>query len=139
MSQVDLQPYAAAIKAKLTGLRIGGGVAPKSTDGRIVAPCSVLYMHTTVRAGDAVGASGDDASVRFQLTSVDLTDEGALAQDARVKALLHETSLTVDDRFTCRVKWDSSQPVRRDDDVSPPCFYVPSLYSLMSMSSPEES
>lgn len=137
--QVDLQPYAAAIKAKLVGMQVGGGVAPKSSTGRIVTPCSVLYLGNADRLGDGLGCIGDDATLRFQLTSVDITDEGAMAQDARAKVLLHDTEITVDDRFTCRVAWERSQPVNRDDDVTPPCFYVPSVYSLMSMAALEES
>jgi len=141
VTQIDTQPYAAAIKTLLDDIdiRVGGAVAPRSADGRIVAPCVVLYMNVVTRVGDGVGCAGDDASVRFQLTSVDLTDEGAMAQDARARAVLHNGSLLVDDRFTCRMVWAGSQPVLRDEDVTPPCFYVTSNYTLMSMSDPSGS
>lgn len=139
MTTVAQSPYLRALKTALTGagLKVGGGVAPRSSDGTIVTPSTTLYLQPSRPSGESVGCRGDDAVLSFRCISQDLTDEGAAAYDDKVKAALNGLVVTVADRESYAIRWIESSGVERDHDVTPPCFYVSSLFTLMSAYAPE--
>lgn len=134
-----LYAHTQAIKTALTaaGLNVGDHVAPKSSSGAIVTPCVVLYMTPSAVPTGTLAEPDTDVLARFRLVSVERTPDGAedladLAHDA-----IDGATLTVDDRAIFRVKRTGLGGVVRDDEVTPPCFYCSTPYSLMSISSPE--
>lgn len=132
---MDQNPHALAIIASLqaAGLTVGDGVAPKSSDGKIVAPCVVLHMIPGGEIDGTAAAPDEWADGRFQLTAV-----GRVAAQARDYAdqatqALIDNPITVTGRSVQRVRpiepWGR---VERDDAVSPPLFYSTRRHGLWS-------
>ena len=136
MTQFDGSDYLTAIESVLTtaGLHVGDGVAPKSSDGSLVTPCAVMYLQPSTRMGDCIASHGEDARITFRIVSADRTGRGAARYDWRVREALDSIELDVDGRTSYRIRWENSSATERDDDVTPPCFYVSTLFSLLSMS-----
>lgn len=136
MSEPRSYPHAVAIKETLAaaGLRVGDHVAPKSTDGKIVTPCVVLYLTPSAPPFGDLVRPGTDVLMRFMLTSVDLTADGAQDYADRVFDAIDGATLSVVDRYVTRVRRSSIAGVERDDDVQPPCYYAATPYQLLSMS-----
>jgi hypothetical protein len=118
-----------ALEAVSLTVYLGGappGVEP--TDGQ---PYIVLYPDP----GTPVRASLADDRVDFtavvQLTCVGLTAEQALNVCDRAGAAM-SGPLAVSSRTAWRPEPLEGQPVRRDDDVVPPCFYAISRFRLRS-------
>jgi hypothetical protein len=134
-------PHATAIISILEddGFLVGDHVAPKSTTGNIVAPCVVLYMIQSPSPTGSLARSDEDAVFRFRLTSVALTAGEALDHADRVAASVTAFPLVVDDREVFRLRRVNPAGCQRDDDVTPQCFYVPDLYSLLTVSAVDES
>lgn len=99
-------------------------------------PAGGLYAVLYVSAGRNAAASltGDRTtlSVPFQVTSVGPTAERALWVADRVREAL-APRLTVDGRSAWRVEEVGGPPVQRDDDVTPPLYYVPVQYRLQTI------
>lgn len=120
----------AALEAANLVVYLGGapaGVAP--TDG---APYIVLYPEP----GRPVVASLADDRTLFsavvQLTCVGLTaEQAANVSDRALAALL--VPLTVAGRTSWKPESLDGQPVKRDDDVVPPCYYAVSRWRLRSI------
>lgn len=140
---LTLNPHALAILTALAPLealtqpiRVGDGKAPLSTDEKVVAPCAVLHFRPGGEMFESVGCMAEDAAVRFQVTCVGRTAAQARIVADEVAEALEGATLTVSGRAVYRVRRTS--PVggapERDDDVSPPLFYIPALYSLMTAS-----
>lgn len=140
---LTINPHAAAILTALEPLetldqpiRVGDGVAPKSTDGAFVAPSAVLHFRPGGQMIDSVGCMGTDGIVPFQITCVGQTAEQARIVADFVATYLEGADLTVTGRAIYRVRRRS--PVggapERDDDVSPPLFYIPVQYQLLTAS-----
>jgi hypothetical protein len=92
----------------------------------------VLYpdpgrAETASLADDRVNYSGV-----VQLTCVGLTAEQAMSVSDRAMAAL-SVVLTVAGRTSWKPESLDGQPVQRDDDVVPPCFYAASRYRLRSV------
>jgi hypothetical protein len=138
---VAVYPHAAAIIEALTDaeFRVGDHAAPKSTDGRIVAPCAVVYMTPGPIVGHDLTYRDLDALIRFRVVTVAITPAEAAAYQDRVAAALTGLSLIVGDRATYRIHLDTTGGVERDDDLQPPLFYCSTGYRLLSISNPEES
>jgi hypothetical protein len=136
VSQPRVYPHIAAIIGALedAGLRVGDHRAPKSADDRIAAPCNVLYMAPSAEPFGSLGRPGTDVLMRFRVTSVDITPEGAANQADLVFDALEGTELIVEDRAIFRVRRSALAGVVRDDDVKPPCFYAATPYQMLSMS-----
>lgn len=137
MSIVTTFPHAVALRAVLedAGFRVGDHVAPKSPgpQGRILAPCVVIYSTASPSPTGAIDGGDTDGLLRWRLTSIDITGEGAQAHADRVAETLQGFDLQVEDRAVFRLRRSSFGGCHRDDDVAPPCFYVPDLYSLMTV------
>jgi hypothetical protein len=123
-----------AVKAALeaAGLTVYLGGAPPGTAPTDTTPYVVLYPDP----GHAVTASLADDRVDFQavfqLTCVGLTAEQALNVSDRSLAALTAAPI-VAGRVSWRPEQLDGQPVKRDDDITPPCFYAISRYRLRSI------
>lgn len=135
MTQPALLPHAKSILERLntTDLTVGDHKAPKAADQSIVAPCVVLYLRPGgLQSGD-LGQPEDDAWLPFQLTCV-----GKMAAQAMWVADVAHTALTssplqVEGRSIARLRRTFfGANAQRDDDVTPPLFYVPVEYRLWS-------
>lgn len=141
---IALNPHAIAIldrleplKARTVPIAVGDGAAPGSHDGAIVAPCAVLHFRPGGEMFSSVGCSNTDATIPFQITCVGITAEQARIVHDAVADLLEGASLTVAGREIFRVRRPRGVlggPPERDDDVTPPLFYIPAYYSLISAS-----
>lgn len=115
------------------GLNVGDHVAPASTDGRIVAPCVVVYLTSspTMRASLA---GGDTALVRWRVVSVACTAAEALHVAGEVNDVLHDRQIG-----TFRPRRQSYSGLDRDDTTTPPLYYCTALYQApIDQPRPEE-
>lgn len=141
---ITLNPHALAILGALAPLeeltqpiRVGDGVAPLSTDGEVVAPCAILHLRPGGETFSSVGCTDQDATIPFQVTCVGRTAEQARIVADKVAEELDGATLTVSGRAIFRVRRPRGPvggPPERDDTLTPPLFYVPAYYSLMSVS-----
>ena len=130
-----LYPHAQAILGLLEAstLRVGDHKAPKSTDGKIVAPCAVLYMTPSMVTGASLDGAEDDALIRFRVIAVGLTPGEAEDVADDVFDALDGATVTVSGRSVFRLRRSAIAGVERDEDVTPPCFYASTPYQMMSM------
>lgn len=142
MTPITVNPHALAIldalqplEARAQPIAVGDGKAPRSPDGRIVAPCAVLHFRPGGEMFSSVGCSDTDATIPFQVTCVGQTAEQARIVNDEVAKLLDGAALTVAGRAIFRVRRPrgviGGSP-ERDEEVTPPLFYLPAYYSLMS-------
>lgn len=142
MAQPTLLPHATAILDRLRGwaplidanVAIGDHVAPKSTTGDVVSPAAILYLRPGGEISGALGCPDVDAWLPFQLTCVG----NVAAQAMFVADLCHQaltaTPLVVAGRRIDRLaRTFFGASAQRDDDVTPPLFYVPAEYRLYSL------
>lgn len=115
-------------------LRVGDGVAPKSTDRKIVAPSVIVFGRPGGSLISSVGCLDTDGVMRFQTTSVGRSAAEAREVDDKARATLTASALTVEDRACTIRPNDSSSSTERDDDVIPSLFYVVSMYRLLTFS-----
>lgn len=109
---------------------IGEGAAPAVLPaGGLYA---VLYVSPGLRSPASLADDRTSLSLPFQVTSVAPSAERALWVADRVAEVL-APRLTVDGRTTWRVVELGGPPVQRDDGVTPPLWYVPVQYRLMSI------
>lgn len=133
MTTPAVLPHLDAVTAALEGvdLTVYLGGAPMGVEPTDARPYIVLYPDP----GIPVRASLADDRLNFtavvQLTCVGLTAEQALNVCDRASAAL-AGPLAVDSRTAWRPEPLEGQPVRRDDDVTPPCFYAISRFRLRS-------
>lgn len=120
------------------GLNARSGVAPTAVGGKIPTPYAVVYLADTMVLGDSIGCRPGDSVLSFIVISTDLTDQGAAAIDDQVADALSNELVAVDDRQSFPLRWVRSTGVQRDDDVTPPLFYVSSTFTVVSSTIPEE-
>lgn len=101
-------------------------------------PYVVLYSQWASPAGDSVGCRRGDAVLNFRAIATAVTAEQAEAVAATAEGVLVGQVVTVDGRESFPIRWVQSTGVERDDDVTPPVFYVSTLYSVVSTVAPEE-
>lgn len=137
MNETEAQAILARMRTVtmgLTPLAVGDAVAPKSgSPSQIVAPCSVLYGRDGGSFVDTLCGDRSEGEAPFQTTSVGKSASEARTVDAKVRAELEGSPLTVSGRWV-RVK--SRFPgarVERDDSVTPTLFYVPRQYIALSL------
>lgn len=117
------RPVTAALKAALeaANLRVGEG-----TGKGLTAPFSVLYPASP----DLDGPMGDryaDADHTVMIHHVgDGPEQAEWQADQAAAALL--PGVTVDGRTVLYVTRENSQPVQRDDALSPPLYYLVDTY-----------
>lgn len=136
MTTPAVLPHVDAVMAALTegGLTVHVGGAPPGVSPTATTPYVVLYPEP----GRTETASLADDRINFsaviQLTCVGLTAEQTMSVSDRAAAAL-STILAVAGRASWKPEPLDGQPVQRDDDVVPPCFYAPSRYRLRSIPS----
>lgn len=129
----DLGPHLDAVMGALegAGLAVGQGGAPSSVpaSGRYVA----LYFDPGTVGRESLADKRTDFSLLFQVTCVAPTATACLwvAQQVR-KAFF--VPLAVEGRMAWRPEELGGPPVARDDDVSPPLYFLPVQYRLNSTS-----
>lgn len=99
--------------------RVGDAAAPADT----TLPYAVLYPFGSGRLNGPVGDQHADADSTVQLTCVGSTREQTEALMDRLRPVLLGP-LTVTGRRVMQAWIETSQPVRRDDDLTPPVFYA---------------
>lgn len=133
MTTPTVLPHVDALTTALegSGLVVYLGGAPSGTVPTDNVPYVVLYPDP----GVPVRASIADDRVWFQgvvqLTCVGLTAEQALSVSDRCQAAL-TPALVVAGRAGWRPEALEGQPVKRDDDVTPPNYYAVLRYRLRS-------
>ena len=130
---IAMLPHAKAVQAALeaAGLTVYPGKAPAA----VVLPKQYVVLHSD--PGVATAASLADDRTRLdglvQLTYVATTWEGAIGTADRGRAAL-SSALVVAGRQSWRPEELGGPPVQRDDDISPPLYFLPVQYRLRSVS-----
>jgi hypothetical protein len=129
-------PHIDAVVAALTAaqLTVYLGGAPPGVSPTDTAPYVVLYPEPGRTMAASLADNRVDFSAVVQLTCVGLTAEQAMSVSDRAIAAL-SVVLTVAGRASWKPESLDGQPVQRDDDVVPPCYYAPSRYRLRSIPS----
>jgi hypothetical protein len=129
-------PHRDAVVAALegAGLVVGLGGAPPSapplgTDSRY----AVLYFDPGQSVSESLADERTDFACGFQVTAVGPTEEQALWVADKVRQAL-SPRLTIAGRTAWRAEELGGPPVQRDDDVTPPLFFLPVQYRLQSTS-----
>lgn len=136
MSAPAVLPHVDAVTTALEAadLVVYPGGAPPDVTPTASRPYVVLYPEP----GRALAASLADDRTTFsavlQLTCVGLTADQALSVLDRAAQVL-DVALGVTGRTSWKPEALDGQPVQRDDDVVPPCFYVVARYRLRSIPS----
>ncbi|MGW6603326.1 hypothetical protein [Streptomyces sp. NPDC055036] len=126
-------PHIVAVETALTaaGVVVGQGGAPSPI------PASGQYAAVYFDPGQSLPESLADRrtlfALGFQVTAVGPTRDTCLWVTQKVRDALH-VPLAVPGRAAWRAEELGGPPVQRDDDVSPPVFYLPVQYRLMSTS-----
>jgi hypothetical protein len=122
-------PHVDAVQAALTGagLAVGLGGAPVPAAARYVA----LYPDPGQSVPESLADRRTDVMLMVQATCVGPTAEQALWVADKARAAL-SGPLTVDGRVAWRPEELGGPPVSRDDDVTPPLFYVPIQFQIRS-------
>lgn len=109
------------------GLRIGDGIIPDGWERTKVPasmyPYGVLYVGTTLMQGTLVNPK-EDGLHRVQVTSVGRTRESTEWLRDRVRPVLLNMTLEGDGVACVWTELVNSQPVIRDDDVTPAVFFA---------------
>ncbi|MFD8577148.1 hypothetical protein ACFV1H_17680 [Streptomyces virginiae] len=133
MAAPDIKPHLDAVKAALAGvgLAVGDGGRPA------VVPSTGIYAALYFDPGQSVRESladlRTDFTMAFQVTYVGPTAEKALWAAQKGREALH-AQLTVAGRTAWRPEELGGPPLDRDDDVSPPLYFLPVQYRLQSTS-----
>lgn len=127
----DIGPHIAAITTALTarGLAVGDGGAPSPIP--TTRMYAALYCDPGQSQSESLGDRRTNLVLGFQVTAVGPTATKCLWVAQQVRAALHGR-LTVEGRATWRPDELGGPPVQRDDDVSPPLFFLPIQYQLKS-------
>lgn len=126
-------PHRDAVRAALegAGLAVGLGGAPPSAPSN--SKYVVLYFDPGQSVRESLADRRTDFQAMFQVTCVGPTEEQALWVADKARAALFGT-LTVSGRTSWRPEELGGPPVQRDDDVTPPLYFLPVQYRLQSTS-----
>lgn len=133
MAAPDIKPHFDAIAAALTagGLVVGDGGKPATIPaGGIYV---VLYLDPGQSMPESLVDARTDFLLGFQVTCVGPTAEKCRWAAQRTRMALH-APLAVAGRTAWRAHEEGGPPIQRDDDVSPPLYYLPVQYTLQSTS-----
>lgn len=133
MAAPDIKPHTDAVVTALAGagLAVGDGGAPLAAS----IPSTGIYVAVYFDPGQSLSESLADArtdyALSFQVTCVGPTAEKCRWAAQRTRMALH-APLTVAGRASWRPEELGGPPIQRDDDVSPPLYYLPVQYRLQS-------
>lgn len=131
MAAPDIKPHVDAVTAALTtaGLTVGDGGAPASVPATGIY--AALYFDPGQSISESLADQRTDFALSFQVTCVGPTPEKCRWAAQRARMALH-APLTVAGRTAWRPEELGGPPIQRDDDVSPPLYYLPVQYRLQS-------
>ncbi|MFD5081860.1 hypothetical protein ACFWOG_04360 [Kitasatospora sp. NPDC058406] len=126
-------PHVLAAKAAIAaaGLTVYVGGAPPGA--ALPKTYVVLYPSPGIESAASLADDRTDLDLPLQATAVASTPEGAIGTAGRVRRAL-TAGLIVDGRVCWRPRTLGGPPLQRDDDVTPPCWYLPVQYGLRSIS-----
>lgn len=115
-----------------TGVPVHEGRVP--TNAKL--PYNLLFQDDGSGVPTRMVPVSDRLDLRFQVTSVGLDRRGAqhAAQAARDAVL--DVRPTVPGRSCWKVTQETAQPLRSDDDVTPPLLYLVAVYAWGSVPGP---
>ncbi|MET8404530.1 hypothetical protein [Streptomyces sp900116325] len=136
MTTPTVLPHVDAVQAALTagGLTVYLGGTPTSTGWTPPDKFAVLYPDPGQAGRASLADERTDLTVMFQVTCVGASMERALWVADRVREAL-SGQLTVAGRAAWRPEDQGGPPVQRDDDVTPPLWFVPVQYRIQSIPS----
>lgn len=125
--------HAGAVVALLqgAGLTVYDARVPDSP----TLPYVVLYAEPGLLQRSALAATSGWLDWPFQVTAVGKERSQAAWAAQKARAALVDVAPTVTGRTCSPILQDSSQPITRDDDITPPVFYVAAGYRLLSVPS----
>lgn len=130
MSGPDTLPHVDAVMAVLVAVPLvvylGGGNRDASP------PYVVLYPGPGRPVSSSLAAGLDQGEWPIQPTCVGATAEQALWVGDAVHRALTAGPLDVEGRTGWRVEPDGGPPLRRDDDLTPPLWYLTPQYTIRS-------
>jgi len=134
MTTPAVLPHVDAVTSALenAGLTVYVGGAPAGVSPTDTHPFVVLYPEPGRTNAASLADNRVDFSAVIQLTCVGLTAEQTMSVSDRAIAAM-SVVLPVAGRVSFKPEALDGQPVQRDDDVVPPCFYAPSRYRLRSI------
>lgn len=123
-----------AVQAALSagGLTVYLGGAPTSSGWSPPDKYAVLYPEPGEAVRESLADVRNDFMTTFQITCVGASMERALWVADKARAAL-SAPLVVAGRATWRPEDLGGPPVQRDDDTTPPTWFVPVQYRLMSI------
>lgn len=133
MTAPTVLPHVAAVQAALAaaGLTVYLGGAP-ADPAPLPKVYAVVYSGPGSASSDSLADDRTTLDVLLQVTCVATTPEGALGTADRTRAAL-SPPLAVDGRATWRPEELGGPPLQRDDDVTPPLWYLPVQYRIRSL------
>ncbi|MEW2415289.1 hypothetical protein AB0953_16460 [Streptomyces sp. NPDC046866] len=115
------------------GLAVGDGGAPPAPSIPATGIYAAVFFDPGRSIGESLADQRTDFDLSFQVTVVGPTAEKVRWGGQRVRAALH-APLAVAGRTAWRPEELGGPPIQRDDDVSPPLYYLPVQYRLQSTS-----
>lgn len=133
MAAPDVLPHLDAVQAALEAANLSVYVGGTPGDAGWAPPdkFAVLYPDPGMAARASLADERTDFDSTMQITCVGSSVERALWVAGRVRQALAEP-LTVEGRSCWPPEDLGGPPVARDDDVTPPVFYVPVQYRICS-------
>lgn len=139
MSDHSARLLTAAIIAALEadGLLVGDGTKPvgggRDSASEPFAPYSVVYATGGGTFSGSVGVPFDDAYPAYVISSFGASQAQALWGDDKVRGvMLTPGSITLSGRSVMLATPDVDGGVQRDDDVSPPVYWCPTRWRVMT-------
>lgn len=128
-------PHADAVEAALTavGLTVYVGGAPTDAGWQPPDKYAVIYMDPGMAVRESLADARTDFTTDVQITCVGSSVERVLWVADKVRTALFPP-LTVAGRVAWRPEGLGGPPVQRDDDTTPPSYFLPVQYRLQSTS-----
>ncbi|MGW4505692.1 hypothetical protein ACWENO_13735 [Streptomyces sp. NPDC004436] len=133
MAAPDIKPHIDAVKAALAGVGLAVGDAGKPSTVPSTGIYAAVYFDPGRSLTESLADQRTDFALTFQVTYVGPTAEKALWAAQKGREALH-APLPVAGRKAWRPEELGGPPVDRDDDVSPPLYFLPVQYRLQSTS-----
>lgn len=133
MTTPTVLPHMDAVQAALTaaGLTVYLGGIPIDAGWSPPDKFAVLYPDPGMAVRESLADRRTDFEATFQITCVGGSAERALWVADKARMAL-SVPLTVTGRASWRPEELGGPPVQRDDDVTPPLWFVPVQYRLIS-------
>ncbi|MGW6703612.1 hypothetical protein ACWGDE_01780 [Streptomyces sp. NPDC054956] len=135
MAAPDIKPHVDAVIAALTtaGLVVGDGGAPPAGSIPPTGIYATVYFDPGQSLPESLADQRTNFALSFQVTTVGPTAEKCRWAAQRTRMALH-APLTVAGRTAWRPEELGGPSIQRDDDVSPPLYFLPVQYRLQSTS-----